>query len=347
VVDVLGGVGVALVLYVGTSQVLSGKLTLGLLLVFLNYVGSLYRPMRQLSKLSVVSSRGVAGAERVAEVLDADIDVADPVGAKPAVPFAGRVELLKVELAYDARPVLHDVSLVVEPGQVVALVGPTGAGKSSLISLIPRFYDPRRGSVRIDGIDVRSMQLASLRSQIAIVLQEPVLFEGTVFENIAYGRPEASRAEVLAAAESALVDEFVSRLPDGYETWVGERGATLSGGERQRISIARALIRDAPILLLDEPTSGLDPQSEWLLLQAIQRLISGRTAFVIAHRMTTVSGADQVVVLSDGRMVEHGTHEELIRNPAGIYKTFLDLQVGRQAAWRAEVEPSSARGSGR
>jgi ATP-binding cassette, subfamily B, bacterial len=347
VVDVLAGTGVALVLYIGTNQVLSGKLTLGLLLVFLNYVGSLYRPMRQLSKLAVVSSRGVASAERVAEVLDAESDVADLPGARPAPRFAGRVEFDGVELAYDTRPVLHEISLDVEPGEIVALVGPTGAGKSSLIGLIPRFFDPRRGAVRIDGTDVRTVQLASLRSQVAIVLQEPVLFEGTVYENIAYGRSGASQAEVLVAAEAALVDEFVSRLPDGYDTRVGERGATLSGGERQRISIARALVRDAPILLLDEPTSGLDPHSEWLLLQAIQRLIAGRTAFVIAHRMTTVSGADQVVVLDQGRIVERGTHEQLIRLRNGIYRSFLDLQVGQQNAWNAEIQPSSASGDGR
>ncbi len=242
-VDILTGVGTALVLLVGTRRVLSGELTLGLLLVFLSYLRSLYRPMRQLSKLSYVSSKGFASAERISEILEAERDVDDVPDAPAAPRLRGEVRFDAVEFGYGERPVLSDIDLVVSPGEVIAIVGPTGAGKSTLVSLIPRFFDPARGRVLVDGVDVRSVQLQSLRSQIAIVLQEPILFEGTITQNIAYGRPAASEAEVLRAAEAALVDEFVAGLPDGYDTVVGERGATLSGGERQRISIARALVR--------------------------------------------------------------------------------------------------------
>jgi ABC-type multidrug transport system fused ATPase/permease subunit len=226
----------------------------------------------------------------------------------------------------------------------VAVVGPTGAGKSSLVSLIPRFFDPRRGRVLIDGRDVRSMQLRSLRAQISIVLQEPILFEGTIRENIAYGRPGAGDDEVLAAARAALVDRFVDHLPDGYDTVIGERGGTLSGGERQRVSIARALVRDAPILILDEPTSGLDPTSEHILIEALSNLIAGRTTFVIAHRMSTIVSADRVIVLDRGRIVEQGTHAELMELTGGLYRSFLELQLhakpgdGR-GALRARAQP--------
>jgi subfamily B ATP-binding cassette protein MsbA len=221
-IDILAGLGVGLVLFIGTRQVLSGTLTVGLLLVFLSYVGSFYRPMRQLSKLSIVTSRGVASAERVSEVLEAEIDVKDLAGAKPLAAIKGLVEFSGVHLSYGGQPALRDVSLVAEPGEIIALVGPTGAGKTSLVSLIPRFLDPDKGRVLIDGTDVRSVQLHSLRSSIALVLQEPILFEGTIFDNIAYGKPQATREEVIAAAEAALVGDFANRLPDGYQTRVGE-----------------------------------------------------------------------------------------------------------------------------
>jgi subfamily B ATP-binding cassette protein MsbA len=323
-VDVLAGAGTAVVLFVGAHRVLSGQLSLGLLLVFLSYVGSLYKPMRQLSKLTYVTARAAASAERVAEIMDAEPDVRDRPDAVPAPRLRGGVRLEDVEFAYvDGRPVLHDVSLDVEPGQVVAMVGPTGAGKSTIVSLIPRFFDPQRGRVLVDGRDVRSLKLASLRSQIAIVPQEPLLFEGTILENIAYGRIDAGEEEVLDAARSALVDDFVRTLPDGYETMLGERGASLSGGERQRISIARALLRDAPILILDEPTSALDPVSERMLMDALRTLFEGRTAIVIAHRMSTVAGADQVVVVEHGRIVERGTHDQLLALDDGLYRSYI------------------------
>jgi ATP-binding cassette, subfamily B, bacterial len=323
-IDVLAGAGTAAVLFVGAHRVLSGQLSLGLLLVFLSYVGSLYKPMRQLSKLTYVTARAAASAERVAEILDAEPDVRDRPNAIPAPRLRGGVQLEHVEFAYvDGQPVLHDVSLNLEAGQVVAIVGPTGAGKSTLVSLIPRFFDPQRGRVLVDGHDVRSLQLASLRSQVAIVPQEPLLFEGTITENIAYGRIEADEHEVLRAARTALVDDFVRALPDQYETVLGERGASLSGGERQRIAIARALLRDAPILILDEPTSALDPVSERILMDALRNLFEGRTALVIAHRMSTVAGADQVLVVDRGRIVERGTHDELLELDGGLYRSYL------------------------
>jgi ATP-binding cassette subfamily B protein len=337
-IDVLAGVGTAVVLFVGAHRVLSGAMSLGLLLVFLSYVSSLYKPMRQLSKLTYVTARAVASAERVAEILDAEPDVRDRPSAKPAPRLRGRVQLEEVDFAYvDGQPVLHDVSLDVAPGQVVALVGPTGAGKSTIVSLLPRFFDPQRGRVLLDGHDVRSLKLATMRAQIAIVPQEPLLFEGTILENIAYGRPNAGAQEVLDAARAALVDDFASRLPDGYDTSLGERGASLSGGERQRISIARALVRDAPILILDEPTSALDPVAERLLMDALGNLIVGRTTFVIAHRMSTVARADQVIVVERGRIVERGTHAELMRVDGGLYRSYLELQLGRDAAATAPL----------
>jgi ATP-binding cassette, subfamily B, bacterial len=344
-IDILAGTGTAAVLWVGTNRVLSGQLSLGTLLVFLSYVNSLYKPMRQLSKLSYISSRGVASAERVAEILEAERDVRDLPGAHKVKKLRGRVEFDAVELAYGEQAVLHDIHLEAEPGQTIAIVGPTGAGKSSLVGLIPRFFDPRKGRVIVDGMDVRSLKLRSLRSQVAIVLQEPILFEGTIYDNIAYGsRRKASQANVMAAGKAALVEDFVQHLPDGYDTVIGERGGTLSGGERQRVSIARALVRDAPILILDEPTSSLDPASEQLLMQALRNLMAGRTAFVIAHRMTTIASADEVIVLDRGRIVERGTHARLNGLSDGLYRSFVDLQFGAvQAAASDTTEPRDAR----
>jgi subfamily B ATP-binding cassette protein MsbA len=331
-VDVLAGLGTAVVLFVGTHRVLSGQLSLGLLLVFLSYLGSLYKPMRQLSKLTYVNAKGVASAERVSEIFEAEQDVQDLPGAVKAPRLEGSVRFEDVEFAYvDGHPVLHGLELDVESGQVVAVVGPSGAGKSTFVSLIPRFFDPQRGRVLLDGRDVRTLRLSSLRAQIAIVPQEPLLFDGTIFENIAYGRGDAREEEVLRAARAALVDDFVRDLPDGYETMLGERGANLSGGERQRISIARAIVRDAPLLILDEPTSALDPVSERLLIDALANLLEGRTAFVIAHRMSTVARANQVLVFDQGRIVERGLHAELAQLPGGVYRSFLELQVGHGA----------------
>lgn len=337
-VDIIAGLGTAVVLYVGTHRVISGQLSLGLLVVYLSYLGALFRPIRQLSKTAYVSSLGVVSAERISEILQAEVDVRDLPGARPAPRLRGLIQFEGVDFAYTRNPVLHDINLTANPGEVIALVGPTGAGKSTLVSLIPRFFDPQRGRVVIDGIDVRAMTLQSLRSEIALVLQEPLVFDGTIFDNIAYGRPSATETEILEAARAALVDEFARELPDGYRTRLGERGVSLSGGERQRISIARALVRNAPILILDEPTSALDPASEQKLLQALRTLMAGRTTFVIAHRMSTVSGANQVLVLERGRIVERGSHEQLMRIRMGLYRSFLDLQLSQAPAARRPSE---------
>jgi subfamily B ATP-binding cassette protein MsbA len=238
---------------------IAGELTAGALVVFLLYLGKLYKPMRDLSKMADVVSKAMIGAERIKEVIQAEREVCDLPGARPAPKFKGEVTFDRVTFGYEVdRPVLKDVSLIIKPGQFVALVGPTGGGKSTLAGLIPRFYDPQSGRVKIDGTDVRSFTVKSLRQQVSFVLQETLLFHAPVWQNIAYGKPEATREEIVRAAKLANADEFIERMPQGYDTMIGERGATLSGGQRQRIAIARAIIRDSPILILDEPSSGLD-----------------------------------------------------------------------------------------
>jgi ATP-binding cassette, subfamily B, bacterial len=311
-IDVVTALGTALVLWFGAHRVMNGEMSLGLLLVFLAYLSQLYRPMRSLSKLAWVVSRGQASADRLEEVLSVDARVVERPDARPAPSLAGAVRFEGVTFGYDpGRPVLHEVSLEALPGETVALAGATGAGKSTLVSLIPRFHDVWGGAVVVDGEDVRSYRLESLRRQIALVLQDSILFHGTIYENIAYGAEHATEEQVLAAARAAYVDEFVRGLPDGYASVVSERGTTLSGGQRQRVAIARALVRDAPIVILDEPTSGLDAVSERYVLKGLQRLIEGRTVFVIAHRLSTLRRADRIYVLDAGRIVEVGTHADL------------------------------------
>ena len=324
-------IGTALVLYVGGVKVLAGTLSLGSLLVFLAYLRSLQTASQGLLGVYTTLKTTSANIDRVFEVLDSEEMVKEEPGA-PALPVVrGHVRFEEVTVGYESdRPVLHEVSIEAHPGETIALVGPTGAGKSTLVSLIPRFFDPWSGRVSIDGHDVRSVQLKSLRAQIALVLQEPFLLPLSAAENIAYGRPGATREEVEAAARAANADEFITRLPEGYDTVLGERGATLSGGERQRLSIARALLKDAPILILDEPTSALDAGTEALLLEALERLMSGRTTFIIAHRLSTIRGADRIVVIENGRAVEQGTHQELI-TAGGTYQRFHDLQYGLPA----------------
>ena len=267
-VDIIVAIGTCLVLWFGVRLVLDGRLTSGALLVFILYLGKMYKPMKDLSKMADTLSKAAVGFERIAEILNIERQVRDRPGARPAPPFKGRIEFAHVRFGYaPEQTVLNDVSLLVEPGQRAALVGLTGSGKSTLIGLIPRLYDTLGGQISIDGQDVRSYTLASLRQQVSFVLQEAVLFHATVAQNIAYGKPGATREEIVRAATLANADEFISRLPQGYDTVIGERGDTLSGGQRQRIAIARAIIRDAPILLLDEPSAALDPQSEELVFR--------------------------------------------------------------------------------
>ena len=325
-------VGTAVLMVAGGVQVLHGSLTVGSLLVFLSYIAALYGPMETLAYLSSSLASATARARRVLEVLDAEQEVRDMAGAVvlPARPpgEAGRIAFEGVSFGYEADcPVLHDIELVVEPGETIALVGPTGAGKTTLVSLIPRFFDPWTGRVTLDGRDIRECELASLRRQVSLVLQDPFILPLTAAENIAYGRPEASREEVIAAAMAANADEFIRGLPEGYDSRLGERGATLSGGQKQRLAIARALLKDAPILILDEPTSALDAQTEAQLLEALERLMRGRTTFIIAHRLSTIRNADRILVLDEGRVAEIGTHRELIQN-TGSYAGFCALHWG-------------------
>jgi ABC-type multidrug transport system fused ATPase/permease subunit len=325
VVDLAAAASTAVVFWFGANRVLSGATSVGLLLVFLAYVGSLYRPIKSLAKLSYVVSRGNASAERIAAVLAEDPEVADRPGAQPLGRVRGRVVFDRVSFSYGRGPVIDDLSLTIEPGEIVAIVGPTGAGKSTLASLLPRFHDPDAGSVTIDGVDVRDATLRSLRAQIALVLQDPVLLRGTILDNIASGRPDASAAQVEAAVRLALVDEFTDRLPGGLLTPIGERGADLSGGQRQRIAIARAVVRDAPILVLDEPTSALDGESEALVVDALHNLMATRTTLVIAHRLSTIRRADRVVVIDAGRIVESGPPAVLLA-AGGAYARMVRRQ---------------------
>lgn len=273
-------------------------------------------------------SKAAVGYERIKEVLETDGQVKDLPNARRAPRLKGRIEFQDVTFAYESEhPVISHVNLSIQPGQTVALVGPTGAGKTTVISLIPRFYDPTAGTIMIDGQDVRRFTQKSLRQQISFVLQETVLFHGPVWHNIAYGKPNATRAEILRAAELANAHEFIEKMPEGYDTLIGERGVTLSGGQRQRIAIARAVIRDTPILILDEPSSGLDAASEKLVFEALDRLMENRTAIVIAHRLSTIRRADVIYVVNDGRIVESGNHEDLLR-AGGLYAELYELQFG-------------------
>src|ERR1700676_3316688 len=282
--------------------------------------------MQELSKMTDTYSKASIGYERIQEVVEMDGEVKDLPGARRAPRFKGKIEFEKVNFAYDPqRPILRDVSFQIGQGQVAALVGPTGAGKSTIISLIPRFYDPISGVVKIDGQDVRSFQQKSLRQQMSFVLQETLLFHGTIWYNIAYGKPEATRREILRAAEMANAQEFIDKLPEGYDTMVGERGVTLSGGQRQRIAIARAIIRNTPLLILDEPSSGLDAASEKLVLEALDRLMEGKTAIVLSHQLSTIRRANIIFVVKDGEIVERGTHEELVR-AGGLYSELYKIQ---------------------
>jgi subfamily B ATP-binding cassette protein MsbA len=325
-VEIVVAIGTSMVLWFGARMVLDSTLSAGSLVVFVFYLGKMYKPMQELSKMTDAYSKALVGYERIQEVLATDGEVKDYPMARPALLVKGRIEFQNVSFSYEPNvPVLQDVSFRVEPGQVAALVGPTGAGKTSIISLIPRFYDPSAGQVKIDGQDIRMYTQKSLRQQISFVLQETLLFHASVWKNIAYGKPGATRTEILRAAELANAQEFIEKMPEGYDTIIGERGVTLSGGQRQRIAIARAVIRNSPILILDEPSSGLDAASEKLVFEALDHLMEGKTSMVIAHRLSTIRRADIILVVKDGMIVERGTHDDLIRL-GGLYAQLYELQ---------------------
>ena len=318
--------GTGTILWFGARHVLAGTLPIGGILVFLVYLNSLQAQMKIIAE-SYTAVQGLsASVDRVMEVLEAEPEITEKPNA-PALPRArGHVQLEKVTFGYEPpRAVLREVSLEVKPGETLALVGASGAGKTSLVNLIPRFFDPWQGRVLIDGQDARDVKLESLRSQVALVLQEPFLFPLSIAENIAFGRPAATREEIESAARAAEADDFIRRLPQGYDTVIGERGATLSGGERQRLSIARALLKDAPILILDEPTSALDAGTEQLILKALEGLMESRTTLIIAHRLSTVRRADRIVVLENGAIAESGTHAQLM-SIGGLYEQLHSIQ---------------------
>ncbi|HEV7671397.1 MAG TPA: ABC transporter ATP-binding protein [Thermoanaerobaculia bacterium] len=320
-------IGTGGVLWFGTRLVLEGAMTAGALVVFLAYLARLFAPIQDLAKASTDVAQAAVGLERVREILDTDERLVRSPHARALENVEGRVEFKNVTFAYQpGRPVLHDISFTVQPGQLVGLVGPSGSGKSTLVSLIPRFYDPTSGVVSIDGTDVREFTIRSLRRKIGFVLQDTQLFYAPIWQNIAYGRPDATKEEIENAARLAHADEFIQDLPERYDTIVGQGGMALSGGQRQRIGIARAVIRDAPIMILDEHSSGLDAESEKLVFEALNRLRVGRTTFVIAHRLATVKSSDLILVLDAGRIVERGTHDELVAL-GGLYSVLQRDQL--------------------
>lgn len=333
-VDIIVACGTCVVLWYGARLVMSGGLTAGELVVFLLYLGKMYKPMRDLSKMTDTISKASVGAERIREIIGVEPErrLSEIPHRRQAPAFKGRIEFDNVSFRYQDRgSVLEEVSFKIEPGQFAALVGPTGSGKTTIISLIPRFYDPTSGVVRIDGEDVRSFRLRSLRKQISFVLQDTLLFRGSIWQNIAYGKPEANRDEIVRAATLANAAEFIDKLPEGYDTQVGERGVTLSGGQRQRIAIARAIIRNSPILILDEPTSGLDAASEDQVIEALDRLMQGKTVIIVSHHLSLIRRAGVIFVLKDGRIIERGTHDELLAG-AGLYSEFYEIQYRQEEA---------------
>ncbi len=328
--DLIANVGTVFIIWYGGLLVVRGQLTLGELVAFSTYLGQLVMPVRRLGMIVSAIAQAVASGERIFEILDAESEVQDAPDAVPLPSVSGHVRFERVSFAYFGRhQVLRDISFEVHPGQVVALLGATGSGKSTIINLIPRFYDPTEGRILIDGYDIRRVTLNSLRSQIGIVLQETTLFAATIRENIAFGRPDATEAEIVEAARAAQAHDFIMAMPKGYDTHVGERGVTLSGGQKQRIAIARALLKDPRILILDDATSSVDTETERLIQMALERLMRGRTSFVIAQRLSTVRMADLILVLERGRIAARGTHEELLHT-SGLYAEIYYRQLRPQ-----------------
>ncbi len=331
IVNMVTAAGICAILYFGGSSALRNGLTAGSIVLFLSYISKMYKPMQDISKIMDSYSKAVVGYERIQEIIRTDDEMSDTPNARVAPRLKGAVDFEHVDFSYGSEPaVLSDVNLHIEAGASIALVGPTGAGKTTIANLIARFYDASSGAVKIDGIDVRTLTQKSLRDQISFVLQDTVLFSGSIWDNIAYGKPEASFREIARAAEAANAMEFIDKLPGRFMAEIGERGVTLSGGQRQRIAIARAVIRQSPILILDEPSSGLDAGSEQLVFEALDRLMRGRTSIVIAHRLSTIRNATCIYVVKDGRIVENGVHDELMKREGGVYRELYEIQFNAE-----------------
>lgn len=330
VIEFLAAIGVTMIIWYGGREVINNSLTAGSLIAFLVYAVNLSNPIKRLSRVYGNIQRALAAAARVFEVLDTKPEIEDMPGAIPLPKINGHVALNNLTFEYKiGEPALRHVDLSVNPGQVVAIVGPSGAGKTTIANMIPRFYDPTEGNITVDGIDIKTVTLRSLREQIGIVPQETILFNGSVYDNILYGNLNASREEVVGAAKAANAHNFIIEMPEGYETQIGERGSKLSGGQRQRISIARAILKNPRVLILDEATSALDTESEKLVQEAVDKLMIGRTSFVIAHRLSTVQRADLIVVMEKGRIAEKGTHAELLA-AGGLYSKLYQVQFEKR-----------------
>lgn len=320
--------GTIVVWFVGGQNVLAGAMTLGELTAFLAYVAKMQQPMMMLQRIIDWSTRALTAAERVFEVMDTPEDIRDAESAVPMPKIQGAVKFIDVHFGYEkAREVMHGIDLEVKPGEMIGLVGPSGAGKSTLINLLLRFYDPTQGRIELDEVDLRKIKLDDFRRQVGVVLQESYLFPGSIRDNIAYGRPNATPEDVIEAAKAANAHDFIVSFPDGYDSYVGERGQRLSGGERQRIAIARAILHNPKVLILDEATASVDTETERMIQEAIENLVEGRTVFAIAHRLSTLRNADRLVVIDDGRVAEMGTHEELLAKEDGIYKKLVEMQT--------------------
>ena len=341
-IDVIVAGGTCVVLWYGAHLVMSGAMTAGALVLFMFYLRRLYSPLKDLAKMTNTFARASVGLEAIQELMREPEQRSDRTDVVVANGINGRIEFDHVTFSYGpGLPAVSDVSLTIEPGQIAAFVGPTGAGKTTCINLIPRFYDAQSGEIRLDGRDIRRFTLDSLRQQISFIPQDTVLFHAPIWQNIAYGRLSASREEIVRAAQLAYADEFIAKLPEQYETMVGERGVTLSGGQRQRIAIARAIVRDAPILIMDEPTTGLDAASERLVLEALKNVTAGRTCIISAHRLATVRRADVIFVVQDGQIVQRGTHQELLAQD-GLYAMLYAIQFRKDADDDRGLSPVAA-----
>ncbi len=338
VIELVAACGIAVVLWYGGHNVIEGRITAGSLVAFLTYAVNSTNPIKRLSKVIGNIQRALAAAQRVFDVLDMPEEIQNKPNAMLLPPVKGNVEFKNVTFAYNPDEiVLKNFSFSTKPGQMIAFVGPSGAGKSTVASLLPRFYDVKEGAVIIDGNDVRDVTMESLREQVGIVPQETVLFNGSVYDNILYGRLDATKEEIEAAAKAANAHNFIMELPQGYETMLGDRGMNISGGQRQRLAIARAILKNPQILILDEATSALDTESERIVQEALDRLMVGRTSFVIAHRLSTIKNADKILVLDKGELVEQGTHEELLK-AGGLYAHLYQIQYSKKEESMGDVE---------